>query len=249
MSGPPMPPKPPKPARPPKLTGPDASNAEAVYDVGFGKPPISSRFRKGQSGNPKGRPKGARNLVKDLGAERMKDIILQEAYRNITVRDGAENVTVPMAQAVLRALTVNAAKGEHRAQRLFTELLGETERANKAQHDDWLQTTIAYKVDWEHELDRRERQGIDLPPPLPHPDDIIVDFQNKSVHIKGPMSKEEKVIYDQFRARRDGFRLDRQDALKALAKATDPDQIKTIKARLAITEKILAKIDEVLGFG
>lgn len=38
----------------------DASNE---YAVGYGKPPQASRFRKGQSGNPKGRPPGARGLT------------------------------------------------------------------------------------------------------------------------------------------------------------------------------------------
>ena len=33
------------------------------YGVGYGKPPLHTRFRKGQSGNPKGRGKGTRNLA------------------------------------------------------------------------------------------------------------------------------------------------------------------------------------------
>ncbi len=49
----------------------------------------------------------------------MKDIILDEAYRTITVRDGDRNVKVQMAQAIIRSLAVNAAKGQHRAQLLF----------------------------------------------------------------------------------------------------------------------------------
>lgn len=81
------------------------------YEVGYGKPPKPTQFKKGQSGNPRGRPKGSKSKLPRLNEERMKTIILEEAYRNITVRDGMRNVTVPIAQAVLRSLAVNAVKG------------------------------------------------------------------------------------------------------------------------------------------
>ena len=71
------------------------------YEVGYGKPPAHSRFRPGQSGNPRGRPRGARNRPTLPGPreEKLKTLIMEEAYRPVTVKDGDNQVTMPMAQA------------------------------------------------------------------------------------------------------------------------------------------------------
>ncbi|MGB8607657.1 DUF5681 domain-containing protein [Bradyrhizobium sp.] len=39
-----------------------SKSGEKNYEVGYGRPPRTSQFKKGQSGNPKGRPKGAKSL-------------------------------------------------------------------------------------------------------------------------------------------------------------------------------------------
>jgi Family of unknown function (DUF5681) len=141
--------------------------ARSGYDVGYAKPPEASKFRKGVSGNPRGRPKGTKNKLPALNEERMKAIIVEEAYRTITVRDGTKNVTVPSARV----------KGQHRSQRLFSELLASVETSNRTTYDEWLKTAIDYKIEWDRELARRKRLGIiDAPEPLPHPDHVVIDY-------------------------------------------------------------------------
>ena len=39
-----------------------ADDDKADYKVGYKKPPLHSRFQKGQSGNPRGRPRGSKNF-------------------------------------------------------------------------------------------------------------------------------------------------------------------------------------------
>src|SRR6516162_9947817 len=42
--------------------GPRTTRPEPTYEVGYGRPPKENQFKKGQSGNPNGRPRGSRNL-------------------------------------------------------------------------------------------------------------------------------------------------------------------------------------------
>lgn len=235
----------PKGPRPGK---PDALASGPGYDVGYAKPPEGSKFRKGQSGNPRGRPKGSRNKLPALSEERMKGIILEEAYRKITVRDGLRNVTVPITQAVLRSLAVNAVKGQHRSQRLFAELLASVESSNQALHDEWMQTAINYKVEWDKELARRNRLGIiDAPEPLSHPDHVLIDLRAGTARIVGPATREEKAEWDRWQERKADFEAELEDLREMLEDETDDGQIAFLKQEIGRTQKILAFIARVLG--
>jgi len=228
----------PVPAKRPKLKGP----ASSKYEVGYGKPPAQTQFRPGQSGNPGGRPKGARNKLPALNEERLKNIILEEAYRAIRINDGDRQIKVPMAQAIVRAVAVNAVKGQQRAQRLFTELLTTTERENKALNDEWLEVALTYKIEWDKELDRRKRLGItDLPDPLPHPDHVVLDMRAGTAHVRGPSTKEEKALWDLIQNRKADFVAELRE-LEALRDDPECPQEVLLKD-ISHTKKVLAIIE------
>jgi hypothetical protein len=74
--------------------------------VGYKNPPTASRFKKGQCGNRKGRPKGSRNLKTDLEAELGETILVSE---------GGSRKTVSKQRAMLKSLTAKALQGDARA--------------------------------------------------------------------------------------------------------------------------------------
>ena len=175
------------------------------YVVGYKKPPKHTQFKKGHSGNTKGRPKGSskgkasKRLKYGLTPERLKDTFMEEAYRMISIKDSGKDAQVPIAQAVIRSLGVKAAKGHIGAQKLFAQTLFEIEAANRAASEDYMMSIIQYKDRWTEILAYRAKHGSEEPDPVPHPDNIILDMHRGTVSIKGPLCEEDKAKQDYYR--------------------------------------------------
>lgn len=80
--------------------------ADRQYKVGYKKPPEKTQFKKGKSGNPKGRPKDARNTI---------DIFEEIINGQITIRENGKSVTVTKREAMLMRLFHKAIEGDPKA--------------------------------------------------------------------------------------------------------------------------------------
>ncbi|MCP3472116.1 DUF5681 domain-containing protein [Bradyrhizobium sp. CCGUVB1N3] len=74
--------------------------------AGYGKPPLHTRFKPGQSGNPRGRPKGSLNFATDL-----KNTLSSP----ITLNEGGKSRRVTTQKAALLRLREQALKGNVKA--------------------------------------------------------------------------------------------------------------------------------------
>lgn len=87
-----------------KETGSDFSDAD--YEVGYGRPPEAGQFKKGRSGNPKGRPKGARNF---------STYLTTMLEKKLSVTENGRSRKMTTTEAALARLQAKALGGDTRA--------------------------------------------------------------------------------------------------------------------------------------
>ena len=91
--------------------------------TGFGKPPKHTRFKKGQSGNPKGRPKGSKNLATQF---------LDEVNASIPfTENGRRKVTTKLGAAIKQQVTKAAAGDPRAVEKVLDRVAALEARANE----------------------------------------------------------------------------------------------------------------------
>ena len=95
--------------KPPRRLGKDEP-----YEVGYGKPPKHTRFKPGQSGHPRGRPRGQLNF---------RTAVREALKEKITVREGDRTRTVSKMDAIIQVTFNKALKGDARGLVAFLQLI------------------------------------------------------------------------------------------------------------------------------
>jgi hypothetical protein len=82
------------------------SKAPRNYQIGYGKPPVDTRFQKGKSGNPKGRPKGTQNFA---------TVLLRTLREQVVINENGRRREITKLEAAVKQLVNKAATGDLRA--------------------------------------------------------------------------------------------------------------------------------------
>jgi hypothetical protein len=94
------------------------SDNQRDYEVGYGKPPRHTRFEPGRSGNPRGRPRGKKNLSTLLSDALDEPVIVVENGRRRTI---------PKREAIITQLVNRSAKADLKATQILLGMLRDLE--------------------------------------------------------------------------------------------------------------------------
>ena len=87
------------------------------YEIGYRRPPESGQFKKGTSGNPRGRPKGSANFL---------TILEQELSQTVVVNENGRKKKITRLQAMVKRIVAGALQGDLKALMTLFEILRRT---------------------------------------------------------------------------------------------------------------------------
>ncbi len=171
----------------------EVAKQQILFGGGYQQPPRNTRFRKGQSGNPKGRPRG---IAKDLSLRDQPTLeaVYRASRKLLKMREGDKIVEIRANDAIFQATVASAVKGNARSQGLAIDLMRTAEQTHAheiAERNEYWRT---YKEQATARLEAAAARKQPPPEILPHPDDILIDRYTGPRFI-GPFDEQELSVY------------------------------------------------------
>lgn len=86
---------------------------DKFFKVGYKKPPPQHQFKKGQSGNPGGRPRGSKST---------SDIVIDNLDKRLPIRFNGREIMTTVYDAIIKAQEKKALEGDIKAAKFLTDL-------------------------------------------------------------------------------------------------------------------------------
>lgn len=191
------------------------ANRPSDYEVGYGRPPKNTRFKKGKSGNPRGRPKKVKPRPLKLSDAPSEHIFEEEIYRPVNLLDQGEQVSLPTLRAIMRSQTMSAIKGNRFAQKEVLERAERLEREKRGEKIKYYLQLKQYKERGERIIAECIKKEEPIPKLLPHPDDIVLNPVTAEAYVNGPETEDDERFYELAKLMRDHMLLIHVDAKKS----------------------------------
>lgn len=92
------------------------------YPIGYKKPPQNTRFKKGKSGNPKGRPPRSRNFL---------TLLKEELGQQVVVTEHGSKRSITKMEAMIKRIVSGALQGDQRSTTTLIEILKRTNQLHE----------------------------------------------------------------------------------------------------------------------
>ena len=162
-----------------------------------GKPSVSGQFKKGKSGNPKGRPKKKAEAARPSLADRPTDVQwLKRLYGTVSVRTAGGLTQMPFGEALIASIQAEALKGKRLHAKLIVDWMREAETKAAESKIEFSESLKLLKQRHQLLIDEARQSNKPEPRLFPHPADIIYDRTQFCYNLHGPISQEDAELFE-----------------------------------------------------
>lgn len=178
--------------------------SDSNHKTGYKNPPHESRFQKGRSGNPHGRPPKLRQPIAEFRTIDIVDAISKELSKSHTSFVNGKSICKPTLSSLFQIQIQKANDGDQKSFRVIFDTFQKFIAVSEKERQQLKEAANTYRTEKLLEIKTLQMVGIDFSYIVPHPDHVFIDVEGH-VRIIGPKTLVEKRKWDTLAERRESL--------------------------------------------